>query len=685
MRNLLPTTLTRSLLWALVAGSTFVPAFGQTSTERVANGGFESSTLVWAGTTGVIGNWTSQGQPAYEGAKAAWLGGNGKTTTETLYQTVTIPSTETSATLSFYLHIDTKETGTTVYDKLAVQVRNASGTVLGTLATYSNVQGASGYQLRTFNLSAYKGQTIRIHFNMTEDASLATNFLVDKVSLLTSGGSPTIPAVPTGLTATASGSTALTVTWNAVSNATGYDLQVDGVVKANVTSPYSHTGLAAGSTHTYRVLAKNTAGSSAWSAQVSGTTNPAGNKTLYTTCVQDDLDPADRTYFVNAMKPNGYTELGSNTNVSSSALKTLLERSDITLLYHTGHGFDGSIATAGGSLSVNSLSTIRNTHFIAATCLTMVPTTWKSKMSATSQTVMGYTNYSWDITDNTVATKFGTAIGQGQSYPKAWYTCNLPYSNLVDRWCVYAREASGVVEYSARTGNIPARAAGNTLLVASSPSTQVFMAEGLKQAPVPTQAFEAVPHHAFDRAKVEAREDFQDFLGEGQGFAAFAATPVLTEDQARILAEGWMRTHLPLQDAKVDKVIAVQTVREDITQVNGHMVRFVKVVGDLPVRSNGEDDHVVVFVKGGKVTGYTQAWSPSRPATTQPGRPTLLSPAAALAKASQDILRRLKGSVTLVAAKPCLTRSGSMTVPAYELVDDRGGSLIVDAVTGRMY
>ncbi len=157
-----------------------------TGTDKIVNGGFESGTTSWAGTTGVIGNWNISPyyQPAFEGVNAAFLGGNGKTTTETLYQTVSLPSTATSATLSFYLHIDTKETGTTVYDKLAVQVRNSSGTVLKTLATYSNANAASGYQVRTFDVSAYKGQTIRVHFNMTEDAALATNFLVDKVSLI---------------------------------------------------------------------------------------------------------------------------------------------------------------------------------------------------------------------------------------------------------------------------------------------------------------------------------------------------------------------------------------------------------------------------------------------------------------------------------------------------------------------
>ncbi|WEF31274.1 M4 family metallopeptidase [Pseudoduganella chitinolytica] len=156
---------------------------GGGTTERVTNGGFESGATGWAGTTGVIGAFT--GQTAYEGTRYAYLGGNGATATETLTQDISIPSTATSANLTFALHIDTAETGTTVYDRLAVTVKNTSGTTLGTLATYSNANAASGYQVRSFSLLPYKGQTVRLSFAMTEDSSAQTSFVVDKVSVVT--------------------------------------------------------------------------------------------------------------------------------------------------------------------------------------------------------------------------------------------------------------------------------------------------------------------------------------------------------------------------------------------------------------------------------------------------------------------------------------------------------------------
>jgi len=159
---------------------------GGSATERVTNGGFESGATGWGGTTGAIGSWAGSGEVAFEGSQFAYLGGNGATATETLTQAVVLPAAATSATLSFALHIDTAETTTsTAYDKLTVTVKNTSGTVLGTLATYSNLNKVTGYATRTFSLLPYKGQTVTLSFAMTEDSSAQTTFAIDKVSVIT--------------------------------------------------------------------------------------------------------------------------------------------------------------------------------------------------------------------------------------------------------------------------------------------------------------------------------------------------------------------------------------------------------------------------------------------------------------------------------------------------------------------
>ena len=155
--------------------------------ERMVNGGFEQGATGWSGSTGDISRWT--GQPPYEGAYSAWMGGNAAAITETLYQTVTIPASATKATLKFALHIDTAETATTAIDKFSVQIRSTAGALLQNLATYSNLNSTGNttprYQLRTFDVSAFKGQTVRVYFTETENASLQTSFSVDSVSLTT--------------------------------------------------------------------------------------------------------------------------------------------------------------------------------------------------------------------------------------------------------------------------------------------------------------------------------------------------------------------------------------------------------------------------------------------------------------------------------------------------------------------
>jgi subtilisin family serine protease len=152
--------------------------------ELLLNRGFESGAVNWTATAGVITN--STGQTPRSGSFYAWLDGYGTTHTDSLFQQITIPSTATSVTLSFWLKITTAETTTTTaFDRLQVQVRNSSNTVLTTLATFSNLNKTSGYVLRTFDLTAFKGQTVRIYFLGTEDSTLQTSFVIDDTSCTT--------------------------------------------------------------------------------------------------------------------------------------------------------------------------------------------------------------------------------------------------------------------------------------------------------------------------------------------------------------------------------------------------------------------------------------------------------------------------------------------------------------------
>ncbi|WP_316775887.1 M4 family metallopeptidase [Streptomyces sasae] len=143
-----------------------------TSSQLLGNNGFESGNATWTASSGVITN--SSSESAHGGSYYAWLDGYGSTHTDTLSQSVTIPSGCTNTTFTFYLHIDTAETTTsTQYDKLTVTAGST------TLATYSNLNAASGYVQKSFSLGSYAGSTVTLKFSGVEDSSLQTSFVVD--------------------------------------------------------------------------------------------------------------------------------------------------------------------------------------------------------------------------------------------------------------------------------------------------------------------------------------------------------------------------------------------------------------------------------------------------------------------------------------------------------------------------
>ncbi|KKK04243.1 M4 family metallopeptidase [Micromonospora sp. HK10] len=155
--------------------STTTPAPGGCSGQKLVNPGFESGNVNWSASSGVIT--TDSGQAAHGGSYKAWLDGYGSSHTDTLSQSVTIPA-GCRATLTFWLHIDSAESTTsTAYDKLTVK---AGGT---TLATYSNLNKASGYVQRSFDVSSLAGTTATISFTGVEDSSLQTSFVVDDTAL----------------------------------------------------------------------------------------------------------------------------------------------------------------------------------------------------------------------------------------------------------------------------------------------------------------------------------------------------------------------------------------------------------------------------------------------------------------------------------------------------------------------
>jgi Putative Ig domain len=160
---------TASFTWT-ISGS------GSCVGQKLGNPGFESGNTIWTASTGVIAQ-NGASEPARTGTWNAWMNGYGVSHTDSVTQSVTIPA-GCLATLSYYVHVDTAETTTTTaYDNMTVR---AGSTVLQTV---SNLNKATGYQLKTVSLSAYAGQTISLSFTGVEDGSLQTSFVLDDTAV----------------------------------------------------------------------------------------------------------------------------------------------------------------------------------------------------------------------------------------------------------------------------------------------------------------------------------------------------------------------------------------------------------------------------------------------------------------------------------------------------------------------
>jgi Predicted solute binding protein len=155
---------------------------GTPVSNLLQNGGFESGSSYWVESSSGGYELIDSSKP-HTGSYSADLCGYNNCR-DSIYQTVTLPTNVTTATLSYYWYMTTNETSHP-YDYLYVQVRNTSGTVLGTLQTLSDGSTAGAWQHPSFDVSAYKGQTVQIAFVSTNDSVYPTSFYVDDVALAT--------------------------------------------------------------------------------------------------------------------------------------------------------------------------------------------------------------------------------------------------------------------------------------------------------------------------------------------------------------------------------------------------------------------------------------------------------------------------------------------------------------------
>jgi Subtilase family/Peptidase inhibitor I9 len=164
----------------------------QSDSQLLADPGFDYGTTFWTSDICTVINPTgcppneldlmSASYPSRSGNSHAAIGGPARTFHLTS-ETVTIPSTVRKAELSVYLWVVTKDKKPSANDVLTIEFRDGAGVLLETLGTFSNLDANPTYAQRRFDVTRYRGTTIRISFTGIQSQGPPTWFLLDDVGL----------------------------------------------------------------------------------------------------------------------------------------------------------------------------------------------------------------------------------------------------------------------------------------------------------------------------------------------------------------------------------------------------------------------------------------------------------------------------------------------------------------------
>jgi hypothetical protein len=216
--------------------------------------------------------------------------------------------TQTSLTLNWTASVSTDVASYDVYN---------GATLLGnTTSTTYNATGLSSGTNYTFTVKA-------------KDAS-------NNIASGTSVSTTTVPSDVTNLTTASVGTTSLTLNWTASTGATSYDVYNGATLLGNTTSAtYNVTGLTASTQYTFKVVAKNSSGSS------------TGVTTTVTTASASDTTP-----------PNDVTNLAAGTaTINSIPISWTLSSSNDVANYEVAYSSNGGSSWTVASSVVNSSST----------------------------------------------------------------------------------------------------------------------------------------------------------------------------------------------------------------------------------------------------------------------------------------------------------------------------------------
>ena len=383
----LPTTSGATLTWAAVSGASSYTVY--------ANGTAVPGASAVVATTYTD---TSETPGTYVSYTVAATNAGGTSAPSNAIALVTTPSTPTAAS--------TSATGTTL--SWTGQTAGTTWAVYnsGVLVASGVTIGGSGTAPTATITGLTAGTTSSFTVVGTKTSPSTVSAASGALALLT------LPAAPTGLSASGYTTSGVTLTWNPSTSATSYRVYSSGVLTwTGITTSVALSGLAANSAYSFTVTAINASGESLAAGPINVTT-VAGAPTI--TSVSPVTTSGGTVNWVAVSGATGYTIYANGTSLTSvgGGVTTYTDASRTPGTYVS---YTLAVTTASGPSAQS-----------APVALVTTPTTPTAALTTATGTTLSWTGQTagttWAVYNSGVLVSSGVAIGGSGTTPTATLT-----------------------------------------------------------------------------------------------------------------------------------------------------------------------------------------------------------------------------------------------------------------------